>query len=59
MDATAWLKLVPEVDEGRTEGEGERESIEFARGTLLSEIPGLAIGLMTLFYLASSLIGLM
>jgi hypothetical protein len=58
MQAIAKIGLVPRVDEERAR-ESELESRQFARGMLLSEIPGLAIGLITLLYLASSLVGLM
>jgi hypothetical protein len=58
MQAIVKIGLVPRVDEQRSQ-EAELDSRQFARGVLLSEIPGLAIGLITLLYLASSLASLM
>ena len=58
MHATAKAELVLEVGEEGTEA-GAGDLARLARAAMSSELPGLAIGLMTIFYLASSLIGLM
>ena len=59
MHATARMELVREAGEERSLAAAGEDPRYFARTAMLSEIPGLAIGLMTLFYIASSLVGLM
>jgi hypothetical protein len=47
----ATIGLAPEVEESA-------ESLRLVQNSLLTELPGMAIGFITLFYLVSSLIAL-
>lgn len=57
MQVTAKLDRLPRIGEIAAEPAPGGYSDRFVRNALLTEMPGLAIALITLFYLVSSLAG--